>query len=149
MPYKVEASQPLVVNVGVSEGSDGFFAPFVFGVAGFAVTGTWENAVQTGVVSPLLGDLHVAVLAAGIDDAVDRSVTVTAFPFELGVGDMAVDLLSMAVHGRQRTGTQKGCFMAMNAADNSDPDRDEHHQGDVGSGCKYLFDQPHRSLLVG
>ena len=66
----------------------------------------------------------MAILALGVDHAVDRTVAVTTILLELGVGDMPLDLLPVTAHRCQRSGCQQRLLVFL--------DPENHHQGYQG-----------------
>ncbi len=76
---QAEAAQLLVVEVGEGQLGDVGLGTHMFHVAVLAALDAWQLAVQAAGARPLAGDLHMAVLALGIRQAVQRGVAVPAF----------------------------------------------------------------------
>jgi len=77
--------QLVVVHVGEGEGGDIGIAAHVLGVAAFAFVSAGQPAVQAFCRSAFARHIHVAVLAAGIGDAVDGGMAMAAVLLEFGM----------------------------------------------------------------
>lgn len=101
---KAESRQFFVVDIGVSQPGDDRIAALMFYMAGLAAVCTWQTAMKTGCSRPLAGDFDVAILAAGIGDAVHGGMAVTALVFELSVRYITGgNHCRLTGKGRQRT----------------------------------------------
>ena len=91
--------QLVVVHIGEGEGGDIGIAAHVLLVAGLALIGAGQPAVQAVCRGALAGDIHMAILAACIGDAVDGGVAMAAILLEFGMRDIACQLNTL-IHTR-------------------------------------------------
>ena len=99
-----KAGKLFVVDAAKWYVADGGVAPLVFGVAGLALVGARQQAVQALGLGALPRDLAVAVLAEVGRETADRGVAVLALLFKVGVGAVPVDRLAVTLRGRDRAG---------------------------------------------
>jgi len=99
MVDQAKVGQPGVVNINKGKGGNIGLMAFVFGVAILALL-NGDAAVHAIAGGSLAGHVHVAILAAGIGDAVDGDVAVGALLLKFGVGGVAAQRLAAQLHGR-------------------------------------------------
>jgi len=83
--FEAETSQLEVVNIAVSKDANIVIAALMFDVTVIATAGIRQIAMQTREAGPLLGDVHMTVLAFGGRDTVNGCMAVPAAHLEFGV----------------------------------------------------------------